>query len=97
MAVRITQIEIAEHDLLVLHVAGKLFVIDAELLEETFTALRKKDKRRIEIDLSEISFLDGNSVAILIRLKNEGAALKGINYFVQKMIEAFESPSVEEQ
>jgi ABC-type transporter Mla MlaB component len=76
----------------ILQVEGKLRLQDAEILEETFYELQKTTQQ-IEISLSEISFLDSESAAVLTRLKKQGAALTGLDFFIQKVIELAELPA----
>jgi anti-anti-sigma regulatory factor len=88
MTVKITQIKKRRRgDITILQVAGKLYQQDAEILERTFDELKKRDNPRIEIDLSEISFLDDEGAAVLIRLQQSGATLTNLSFFVQKVIE----------
>lgn len=95
MTVRITPEETAGYDAISLQVARKLFLADAEILKEAFYELRNTDGRRIEIDLSQISFLDDESAVILVRLQQQGAVLRGITFFVGKVIESAQSGTAE--
>ncbi len=90
MSIKITQIFDERRRQTILRVEGKLFLIDAELLERTLLELRKEELAGIEINLSEVSFLDNESAAVLRRLRRIGAVLTDINYFVQKVIEQTE-------
>ena len=87
MSIKITQIFDERRDQTILRVEGKLYPVDAEVLEQTLLELQKEGLQGVEINLSEVSFLDNQSAAVLRRLRRQGAILTDINYFVQKVIE----------
>lgn len=69
-------------------VEGSLHTEEAEVLERAFTKLRAENgHHRIEIDLSDITFLDTDSAAILCRMQALGAELVGLHFFTQRLIE----------
>lgn len=86
MTTRITQLETSETRI-TLRVEGSLHNEDAEVLESTFTKLRAQNGHQIEIDLSDITFIDSDSAAVLCRLQALGAELIGLHFFAQKLIE----------
>lgn len=90
MTFKITQIGETNNGKRILQVEGKLHLPEAEILEEKFYELQKT-AQEIEISLSEISFLDSESAAVLTRLKKRGAVLTGLDFFIQKVIELAES------
>lgn len=71
-----------------LRVEGSLHTEEAEVLEKTFAKLQSENGHHIEIDLSDITFLDTDSAAVLARLQTLGAELIGLNFFAQRLIEA---------
>ena len=73
-----------------LRVEGSLRLADAELLESTYLELRAKHDGKIAIDLAGTSFLDSDSATVLRRLKEGGAELINLHYFVQQIIQAAE-------
>lgn len=97
MSIKITQIFDERRSRTVLRVEGKLYLIDAEILEGTLGELQKEGLRQIEINLAAVSFLDNESAAVLRRLRRLGAILTDINFFVQKVIEQTESSHTGEE
>jgi anti-anti-sigma regulatory factor len=97
MSIKITQIFDERRDQTILRVEGKLYLIDAEVLEQTLLELQKEGLKQVEINLSEVSFLNNESAAVLRRLRRLGAVLTDINYFVQTVIEQTESPITDEE
>jgi anti-anti-sigma regulatory factor len=97
MSIKITQIFDERRNQTILRVEGKLYLIDAEVLEQTLLELQKEGVKQVEINLSEVSFLNNESAAVLRRLRRLGAVLTDINYFVQEVIEQTESPFVDEE
>lgn len=71
-----------------LRVEGSLHTEEAEVLEKAFAKLQSENGHHIEIDLSDITFLDTDSAAVLARLQALGAELIGLNFFAQRLIEA---------
>ena len=87
MTTRITKSE-SKQKTTTLKVEGSLHTEEAEVLERAFAKLRAENgHHRIEIDLSDITFLDTDSAAILCRLQALGAELIGLHFFAQKLIE----------
>ena len=87
MTTRITKSE-SNQKTTTLKVEGSLHLEEAEVLERTFSKLRTENgHHRIEIDLSDITFLDTDSAAILCRLQALGAELVGLHFFTQRLIE----------
>lgn len=86
MTTRITKIKSHKRKT-TLRVEGSLHAEDAELLETTFSNLRADDVHDIEIDLSDITFIDTDSAAVLCRMQTLGAQLIGLHFFAQKLIE----------
>jgi anti-anti-sigma factor len=96
MTTRITQLEghIAGGRAL-LRVEGTLGRADAELLEQVCTDLKAQTGASITVDLTEVSFLDGESAAVLARLRREHEVnLQGVHFFVQQVIEIAERASL---
>jgi anti-anti-sigma factor len=92
MTTRITQLEgrVAGGNAL-LRVEGKLGLADAELLEQVCTDLKAQTGASVTVDLTEVSFLDGESASVLARLRREQEVnLKGVHFFVQQVIEIAE-------
>ncbi|HKR22556.1 MAG TPA: STAS domain-containing protein [Pyrinomonadaceae bacterium] len=86
MTTRITKSE-SEQRKTTLKVEGSLHLEEAEVLERTFSTLRAENDREIEIDLSDITFLDSESATVLCRLQALGAELLGLHFFAQRLIE----------
>lgn len=86
MTTRITKLE-ANKNKTRLRVEGSLRVEDAEVLERTFANLRAQKIQDIEIDLSDINFVDTESAAVLCRLQALGAELIGLHFFGQRLLE----------
>jgi anti-anti-sigma regulatory factor len=97
MSIKITQIFDERRDQTILRVEGKLYLIDAKLLEQTLRELQAEGLKPVEINLSEVFFLNTESAAVLRRLRRLGAVLTDINYFVQKVIEQTESAVADEE
>ena len=78
-----------------LRVEGTLGLADAELLEQVCTDLKAQTGASITVDLTEVSFLDGESAAVLARLRREHeVSLQGVHFFVQQVIEIAERASL---
>jgi anti-anti-sigma factor len=86
-----------EGDKIALMVEGSLYRRDAELLERICRDLASQTKKGIMLDLSNLSFLDSDSAAVLCSLKRElGVRLEGLRLFIEKVVElAEESEKVE--
>lgn len=90
MTIRITQIENETEDRTTLRLEGKLLAADAEIVEQVFDELAGRMPEGIEIDLSRISFINCDSAAVLKGLESRGAVLKGLDFFIEKVIETYE-------
>lgn len=90
MTIRITQIDNEKRDLTILRVEGKLQLEDAEIVEQMFEDFRNRSGRKMEIDLTEISFLNSESAAVLKRIEERGASLTGLDFFIRQVIETHE-------
>ena len=86
MTTRITKLEANERKT-TLRVEGSLHSEEAEVLEKTFAKLRAQNGHDIEIDLTDITFIDSESAAVLYRMQSLGAELIGLHFFAQKLIE----------
>jgi ABC-type transporter Mla MlaB component len=86
-----------EGDEIALMVEGTLYRRDAELLERICRDLASQTKKGIRLELSNLSFLDSDSAAVLCSLKRElGVSLEGLHLFIAKVVElAEESEKVE--
>jgi anti-anti-sigma factor len=74
-----------------LRVEGTLGRADAELLEQVCTDLKAQTGASITVDLTDVSFLDGESAAVLARLRREHEVkLQGVHFFVRQVIEIAE-------
>ena len=74
-----------------LRVEGTLSRAEAELLEQVCTDLKAQTGARVTVDLTDISFLDGESASVLARLRREHEVdLEGVHFFVQQVIEIAE-------
>ena len=91
MTSRITKIDDKYGAMALLRVEGALYLEDAEILEAAFNELRTKHQGQIAIDLANTSFLDSESASVLCRLKNQGVHLLGLQFFIQRLIEAAEN------
>ncbi len=87
MTIRITKIDNETNDLTILRVEGKLHLADAEIVEQVFEDLRRQNGRKMEIDLTAISFLSSESAAVLKRIEMRGASLTGLDFFIRQVIE----------
>lgn len=90
MTIRITQIDNEKRDLTMLRVEGKMHLADAEIVEQVFEDFRKQSGRKMEIDLTSISFIDSDSAAVLKRIEKRGASLTGLDFFIRQVIETHE-------
>jgi anti-anti-sigma regulatory factor len=93
MTTRITQVNGQTGKVTTLRVEGSLRLADAELLEATYFELREQHAGTIAIDLTGTNFLDSDSASVLCRLKDNGAELVGLHYFIQRIIEAAKNSS----
>ena len=76
---------------ILLKVEGTLHSSDAELLERICQDLAIQTKKRMTLDLANLSFLDSDSAAILCRLKRElDVRLEGLHLFIGKVVELAE-------
>lgn len=91
MTTRITQVNGQTGKATTLRVEGTLRLVDAELLEVVYLQVRAQHPGTIAIDLAGTSFLDSDSASVLCRLKDNGAELVGLHYFIQRIIEAAEN------
>ena len=92
MTTRITQLEgrVAGGRAL-LRVEGTLERADAELLEQVCTDLKAQTGADITVDLTEVSFLDGEGAAVLARLRRDHEVrLQGVHFFARQVIELAE-------
>ncbi len=94
MTTRITKTE-SNKTKTTLRVEGSLHLAEAEVLEKTFATLRTENGHHIEIDLSDITFIDTESAAVLCRLQALGAELVGLHFFAQRLIEIAQNSTVE--
>jgi anti-anti-sigma regulatory factor len=91
MTVRISQINEQKSGRTIFRVEGALHKKDAELLECLCCSLDQHAERSLIIDLSRITFLDGDSASVLCRLKaQQGIAFTGVHLFTRQMIESQE-------
>ncbi len=91
MPTQITQFDEEGGARTTLRIAGSLTLADAELLARICAGLQAQRAVRITLDLSELSFLDSESAAVLTRLKEQhGVALDGVHLFVQQVIDQTE-------
>lgn len=92
MTTRITKSESKQRKI-TLRVEGSLHLEEAEVLEKTFAGLHAENGHKIEIDLSDITFIDSESAAVLCRLQALGAELLGLHFFAQRLIEIAQNDS----
>lgn len=88
MTTRITQLEgrVAGGRAL-LRVEGTLSLAEAKLLEHVCSDLKAQTGANVTLDLTDISFLDSESAAVLARLRREQeVSLEGVHFFVQQVI-----------
>ncbi|HEX8180705.1 MAG TPA: STAS domain-containing protein [Pyrinomonadaceae bacterium] len=91
MPTQITQIDDQDGAHTTLRIAGSLTLADAELLARICAALHDERATEITLDLSDLSFLDSESAAVLAQLKRQyGVALDGVHLFVQQVIDQTE-------
>lgn len=87
MTIRITKIVDEKRESAILRLEGKLHFADAEILEREFDEIQAQNDRKIDIDLTSISFIDSDSAAVLKRIENRGARLTGLDFFIRQVIE----------
>jgi anti-anti-sigma factor len=91
MPTQITQIDDVTGAHTTLRIAGSLTLADAELIARICASLREQRATEITLDLSDLSFLDSESAAVLARLKQaHNVTLDGIHLFVQQVIDQTE-------
>jgi len=72
----------------VFKVEGTLYLNDAKLLQKICREVSGQTGRPVVIELSNICFLDGESAAVLCRMKREqGVSIEGLNLFIKKVME----------
>ncbi len=71
-------------------VEGAITLADAELLESICNELSGQGCSGLSVDLTDVTFLDGESASALCRLKGQGISLEGLDLFVQKVVELAE-------
>ena len=86
MTVKITKVNDPQ-DRTVLKVEGKLMAQDAEMLERMFEVV--ENGQRAAVDLSGVTFIDSDGAAILRRLERKSVELKGADFFIQSIIDAY--------
>ncbi|HVF41826.1 MAG TPA: STAS domain-containing protein [Pyrinomonadaceae bacterium] len=88
MTTRITQLEgHVAGGRATLRVEGTLSLAEAELLERVCSDLKAQTGADVTLDLTDISFLDSESAAVLARLRREQeVSLEGVHFFVQQVI-----------
>ena len=75
----------------VFKVEGTLYLRDAELLEKICRDVGNQTKRPVALELAGLSYLDGDSAAVLCRMKREqNVSLKGLHLFIEKVVELTE-------
>lgn len=87
MTIRITKIDDEQRKRKIIRVEGKLHLSDAEIVEQVFEAVRGQRERKIELDLTAISFIDSDAAAVLRRIEAGGAILTGLDFFAREVIE----------
>ena len=85
MTLKITEIENARNGKH-LRLEGKITNGDARILERTLGRLGAEES--ITVDLSGVSFIDGEGLSIVNRFKREGVNLIGADFFIRTVIEA---------
>lgn len=90
MTIRITQIDNENEDRTTMRLEGKLLAADAELVEQVFDELAERGAESIDIDMAGISFLSSDSASLLKQLEAKGAVLKGLDFFIEQVIETYE-------
>ena len=91
MTTRITRIGEQDGEVTILKVEGTLNLEETKLLEKVCHELREQHGCDIRVDLAGLSFLDGESAALLCRLKGlPGVELEGAHLFVLEVIERAE-------
>jgi anti-anti-sigma regulatory factor len=90
MPTRITQVGDQAGATRRLKVEGTLTLADAELLESICNEICEQAESCISVDLADITFLDSESASVLCRMKGRGISLKGLDLFVQKVVELAE-------
>lgn len=92
MTTRITQLRGSSADGRVLvRVEGSLSASDAQLLEQVCADLRAESGASVTVDLTDISFLDGESALVLARLRHEQeVTLEGVHFYIQQVLEMAE-------
>lgn len=92
MTIRITQLEGRLVDGRArLRVEGTLGLADAELLEQVCADLRAQTGASVTLDLTDISFLDGESASVLARMRRDQEVnLEGVHFFIRQVIEIAE-------
>ena len=94
MAYRITQFEDVESGKLVLRLEGSFNSEGGQKVEQIYNDAQKRFGKNITIDLSEVTFLDESSSAMLCRLKNhQGLSLVGCYLFIKEVIDQSEKRS----
>jgi anti-anti-sigma factor len=91
MPTQITQIDDATGARTTLRIAGSLTLADAELIARICASLREQRATEITLDLSDLSFLDSESAAVLAELtQTHNVTLDGVHLFVQQVIDQTE-------
>jgi len=81
----------SEREEIALKVEGTLYRKEAELLERICRDLASQTRKQITLELSNLSFLDSDSAAVLCLLKRElGVSLEGLHLFIGKVVELAE-------
>ncbi|MFV0389406.1 MAG: hypothetical protein ACK5NT_11700 [Pyrinomonadaceae bacterium] len=88
MPTQIQQIADSESNKIVLRVKGEMLVEDVRLVSRIAADLISNGTDSVEIDLSDLNFLDSDSATMLRNLDaDENIAITGIHYFLQKLVE----------
>jgi MFS superfamily sulfate permease-like transporter len=87
MPTKITQLEDAERNKIVLRVEGELLFDDAILLEKIALDLREENEKNLTLDFADLDFMDSDAAPIIKRLENEhGFEIEGFEFFLQKIV-----------
>jgi len=74
---------------LVVKISGELDIVSASYLDDQIAAFLGRPADRVDLDLSELEFMDSSGIAVLLRISNQFGPLqvRGAKPLVRRVVE----------